>query len=172
MPEQGHDPVARVLVDRALETVHLGGDPLEAAIDEVVHDLGVELLGQRGEARHVSKEHRHLFALAFQGTAGGEDFLGQIGWGVSEGGSSKGLHGSRGGGGSRTSVTRPDQDVAPLIDRQALALDEFVLHILEGRVIELELPLEGPIGQAAPLAQQGNHLIHHRDKVHPRLLLA
>ena len=62
---------------------------------------------------------------------------------------------------------RPDEDVAPLIDRQALALDEFVLHILQGRLVELELPLEGTIGYPAPLAQEGDHLIHHSDKVHP-----
>jgi hypothetical protein len=48
-----------------------------------------------------------------------------------------------------------------------LALDEFVLHILEGRVVELELPLEGAVGHPAPLAQQADHLIHDRDKVHP-----
>ncbi len=63
--------------------------------------------------------------------------------------------------------TGPDQHAALLIDRQALAVDEFVLEILQRRVIELELPLEGAIGQAAPLAQQGDHLIHDRDKVHP-----
>jgi hypothetical protein len=68
---------------------------------------------------------------------------------------------------SRLRVTRPDQDVAPLIDREALALDEFVLHILQGRLVELELPLEGAVRQAPPLVQQGDHLIHHRHKVHP-----
>jgi hypothetical protein len=31
----------------------------------------------------------------------------------------------------------------------------------------LELPLEGTVGHPAPLAQEGDHLIHHRDKVHP-----
>jgi hypothetical protein len=41
---------------------------------------------------------------------------------------------------------RPDQDIAPLIDRQALTLDEFVLQIFQGRVVELELPLEGAVG--------------------------
>jgi hypothetical protein len=40
----------------------------------------------------------------------------------------------------------PDQDVALLIDRQVLALDEFVLQIFQGRIVELELPLEGAIG--------------------------
>jgi hypothetical protein len=30
----------------------------------------------------------------------------------------------------------------------------------------LKLPLEGAIGQASPLAQQRNHLIHDRDTIH------
>ena len=43
----------------------------------------------------------------------------------------------------------------------------LVLERGQVRVVELKLQLEGPIGHAAPLAQQGDHLIHHRDKVHP-----
>jgi hypothetical protein len=39
--------------------------------------------------------------------------------------------------------------------------------ILNGFVIELELPPERPIGHTASLAQQRDDLIHHRDKVHP-----
>jgi hypothetical protein len=30
-----------------------------------------------------------------------------------------------------------------------------------------ELLLQGAIGHAAPLAQQGDHLLHDRDNVHP-----
>ena len=41
------------------------------AVDDLVDYLRVELLGQRGEARHVSKQDRNLLALAFQGTVGG-----------------------------------------------------------------------------------------------------
>ena len=70
------------------------------------------------------------------------------------------------GAGAGASVTRPDQDVPRLIDREALALDELVFQGLQVRVIELKLQLEGAIGQAAPLAQEGDHLIHDRDKVH------
>jgi hypothetical protein len=61
---------------------------------------------------------------------------------------------------------RPDEDVAPLIERHALALDEFVLDIFEGRLVELKLPFEGAVGQTPALAEQGHHLIHHRHKVH------
>ena len=45
--------------------------------------------------------------------------------------------------------TRPDQDTAVLIHRQALAVNELVLEGLEVLVIELEVQLEGPIGQAS-----------------------
>jgi hypothetical protein len=38
-------------------------------------------------------------------------------------------------------------------------------HIGESFGIDLDAP--GPIGHAAPLAQQNDHLVHHRDKVHP-----
>ena len=44
---------------------------------------------------------------------------------------------------------------------------QLVHEVVQRIVIELELPLEGAIGHAAPLAQQGDHLIHDRDKVHP-----
>jgi hypothetical protein len=45
---------------------------------------------------------------------------------------------------------------------------KLVLQVFQRRIVQVELPLEGPIRQAAPLAQQRNRLIHHRDKVHPR----
>ena len=68
--------------------------------------------------------------------------------------------------------TRPDESVAPLIDREALVLDAFVLHIFQGRIVARELPLEGAVGQVTALAQEGGHLIQDRDKVHPPLLPA
>jgi hypothetical protein len=40
-------------------------------------------------------------------------------------------------------------------------------EIGQGVRIQLELSLQGAIRHTAPLAQQGNHLIHERDKVHP-----
>jgi hypothetical protein len=61
----------------------------------------------------------------------------------------------------------PDQDTLILIQRQALAIYEFFPEVLRGRIIQLKLPLERAIGQAAPLAQEGDHLIQDRYKVHP-----
>ena len=63
--------------------------------------------------------------------------------------------------------TRPDESVAPLIDREALVLDAFVLHIFQGRIVERALPLEGAVGQATALAQEGGHLIQDCHKVRP-----
>src|SRR2546425_558271 len=68
----------------------------------------------------------------------------------------------RGGGRScwqRLSPTRPDEDASRFIEGQALALDELVLQGFEMRLIQLELELEGPIRQAATLAQEGDGLI-------------
>jgi hypothetical protein len=48
-----------------------------------------------------------------------------------------------------------------------LALDELVFERFQVRVIELKLQLEGPIGEAAPFAQEGDRLINYCDKVHP-----
>ena len=50
--------------------------------------------------------------------------------------------------GSRALGTRPDEDAAVFICRDALALNEFVLQIFQIGVIELELPLEGAVDQA------------------------
>ena len=58
-------------------------------------------------------------------------------------------------------VPQPDENAAMLVTRQVLGVDEFNLEVLDRLVIELELPLERAIGHTPPLAQQGDHLIHH-----------
>ena len=63
-------------------------------------------------------------------------------------------------------TTHPDQDTAVLIHCQALAVNEFVLEGLEVLVIELEVQLEGPIGQASPPLQHGHRLVQHLLKGH------
>ena len=50
--------------------------------------------------------------------------------------------------------------------RQALALDEFVLQIYQGRVVELELPLEGAIGQASTPLEHGDRVVENLLKGH------
>jgi len=48
-----------------------------------------------------------------------------------------------------------------------VGIAQFGKEIGQGFRIKLKLPLEGAIGHAAALAQQGDHLIDNRDKVHP-----
>ena len=56
--EQGDDGVADDLVDLPAEGVDVGDEPLEAAVDEVLHLLGIAGLGQRREADEVGEEDR------------------------------------------------------------------------------------------------------------------
>src|SRR3989441_7555977 len=76
--EERHDAAARVLVDRALEPVDLRSDQLEAALDDAVHVLRIELLGERREPRHVGEEDRDLAALALERRARLEDLVGEV----------------------------------------------------------------------------------------------
>ena len=76
--EQGHHAVAGVLVDGALEAVHLGGDEPEAVIHDLVHHFGIEVPGQGREAGRIGEEHGDLLAFPFQGTAGSENLVGQV----------------------------------------------------------------------------------------------
>ena len=76
--EERHDAVAGELVHRTLEAVHPLGEELEEAIEDVVPLLGIELLGELHRALHVGEEHRHLLALALEGTARCEDLLGEV----------------------------------------------------------------------------------------------
>ena len=74
--------------------------------------------------------------------------------------------GEQGGERRHRRTPRPDQHVAILINRQALALDEFVLQIFEGRVVELELPLQGAIGQTPPALEHGDRVVKDLFKGH------
>jgi len=47
-----------------------------------------------------------------------------------------------------------------------LALNEFGFHIVQIRVIELKLPLEGAIGQAPPTLEYGYRLVEDLLKGH------
>jgi len=76
--EQGHDAVAGVLVDRALEPVHLGRDHLEATIDDGVDLFWIALLGERAESREIGEQHRHLPPLALERGAGLEDLVREV----------------------------------------------------------------------------------------------
>ena len=74
---------------------------------------------------------------------------------------------------SRLRLTGPDEDLPPPhpTARRWPTISSSS-QVLQGLIVELKLPLERAIGQAAPLAQQRDHLIQDRDKAHPHPLLA
>ena len=81
-PEEGHDAIAQHLVHRPLKAVHGVHHALQRRIEECLGGFRVEIADQLRGAFEVGKQHGDLFALACQGTSGGEDLLDQIGWGV------------------------------------------------------------------------------------------
>ena len=76
--EQGHDAIARVLIDRALEAMHLGRDHLEATIDDGVDLFWVALLGECAKSREIGEQHRHLPPLALERGPGLEDLVREV----------------------------------------------------------------------------------------------
>jgi len=76
--EQRHDPVTEELVDRPLVAMHLGEHQLERSPHEPVDVLGIEPLGDGGEAGHVNEEDGDLLPLAFEGGLGSQDLLGEV----------------------------------------------------------------------------------------------
>src|SRR5262249_35280234 len=76
--EQRHEAVAEKLVDRALVTVHLGERGLEEGVDQNVHALGAEPLGEARGADEVAEEHGDGLTLALQRTTRGEDPVGEV----------------------------------------------------------------------------------------------
>ena len=165
-PEEGHDAIAQHLVHRPLKAVHGVHHALQRRIEECLGGFRVEIADQLRGAFEVGKQHGDLFALAFQGTSGGEDLLDQIGWGVRQRRGRCGWRRRGGGRRGRYGGAGPDQDFTVFITRQALALDEFVLQIFEGRVVELELPLQRAVGQAPPALEHGYRLVENLLKGH------
>ena len=68
--EQGHDGVADDLVDLTAEGGHVGDEPLEAPVDEVLHVLGVGRLGEGGEPDEVGEQDGGDAALVGPGHEG------------------------------------------------------------------------------------------------------
>ena len=126
-PEQRHDAITEHLVHRTLIAVHGLHHGVQGRVQDGPGLFRVEVADQLRRALEVGKQHRDLLALAFQGAFGGQDLLGEIGGRVGERCMVLGAGWGSCRVGSGALGTRPDQDIALLIDRQALALNEFVL---------------------------------------------
>ena len=150
--KQGHDAIAGVLVDGALEAVHLGGEQSKAVVHDLVHHFRVKVPGQGHEAGRLGEQHRDLLAFPFQRAARGENLLRQVCGRVRARHACLTVrrHGCRLWG--RAGTPCPDQDAPRFIDGQALALDELLREDRQACRIQLQLELQRPIGHPAPLA--------------------
>src|SRR5262249_9126698 len=63
-------------------------------------------------------------------------------------------------------VTGPDEDVAIFIGGEVLRLNEFGFEVAEESLIQVKLPLQRPIRDALPVAEEVNDLIENRVKIH------
>ena len=84
-PKQTHKAIAQELIDGAFIPMDCLQSECKEAIEQPMHRLRSDFLGSRGGVGKVTEEYRHLLAFAFQGTAGGEDFLSQVLWGIDQG---------------------------------------------------------------------------------------
>ena len=131
--EQRHNAIAQDLVHRPFVAVYGVHHQMQSRVEELLRVLGVAVARATRGAFEVGKQHSDLLAFAFQGTAGGEDFLGQMGacrQGVRVPGCPVGRHtdGGSGRGGSGLRVARPDQAAPCVIDHLGLRVEQFVLQ--------------------------------------------
>jgi hypothetical protein len=136
---------------------------VQSRVEELLRGFGIKATDERGGVFEVGKEHRDLLALAFQGGAGGQNLIGEMGWRVGERGRVRGtgLHQHRVSGGWRRSrrTTGPDQHGVVLVHRHLVHLDEFELDILNICLVQVELAFERPIRDPALALEQGHCLV-------------
>jgi hypothetical protein len=133
--KQRHDAITHDLVHGAFVAMHGVHHALQHRIEELAGLLRVTVRQQLHRAFQIGKEHGHLLALAFQGAAGGEDFLREIRWGVGERCLGRGLHGSSRASTHRASGIGPDQPSTRVVVHLRLRVEEFVLQGRELLVI-------------------------------------
>ena len=83
--KQGHKAIAQELINSPAVAVHRLQREFEEALQQGVHALGTQTLGQAGGVRQIAEQHCDLFELALEGTAGGEDLLGQMAGRIGQG---------------------------------------------------------------------------------------
>src|SRR5262249_51362462 len=83
--EERHKSIAQKLIDSAFVPMHLVKCYLEKAIEERVHCFRSDALSNRGRVRQVTEEYGDLFPFAFEGTPGGQNFLGKVSRSIGQG---------------------------------------------------------------------------------------
>jgi hypothetical protein len=124
-PKQGHDAIAHDLIHRSLVAMHGCHHALQHRIKELPGLLGIAVGQQLHGAFEIREQHGDLLALPFEGTAGGEDVLGEIRRGIGAWATRlvDGCGSPRRRG--RMGCSSPDQATALIIDH--VGVEEFLL---------------------------------------------
>jgi hypothetical protein len=80
--EEGHNPIARKLIDSPLVFMDFVRKNLETSIHDLVDILGVKLLGDGSVARNIREQHGHDLPFTLDFGSGGQDFVGKEFWGI------------------------------------------------------------------------------------------
>jgi hypothetical protein len=76
--KQGHNAIAHDLVHGPFVAVHSHYQALEYGIEELACLLRIAVGQERQRGFEIGEEYRHVFALAFQRTAGRQNLLGAV----------------------------------------------------------------------------------------------
>ena len=82
--KERHNAIAQHLIDGALDAVHRVHHQMDGRVEELLRGFRIETTDEFRRVLEVGKEHRDLFALAFQRCARSQDFLCKIGRGVGQ----------------------------------------------------------------------------------------
>jgi hypothetical protein len=145
---------------------------VESGIEELLGSFGIEAADELRRVFEVGKQHGDPLAFAFQGTLRGQDLLGEIRRGIRPWSTRLVCGQGRSWRRSRTGCSGPDQAMAVVLDRVGVGIEKFVLEILEGVIIQVELPFEHAIGHAASPLEQGSRVIQNLLEGHRRPSIA
>jgi hypothetical protein len=138
---------------------------MEGGIEELLGGFGIQATDEFCRVFEIGKEHGDLLALACEGGPGRDNFLGEVCGGI---GARPDVGWARPNCRRCCPVAGPDQDGAILINGHLLGLDELDLEIVEGVIVQVELPFERAIGHAASTLEHGQGLVHNLLEGHRR----
>jgi hypothetical protein len=151
--EQSVTKILGDLARKALDNLRTGG---LVGVDHRQEIFRVELAGECRRVHEVADHDRNLAAFGFWGSQRRWGDVLRWRWHV--------LTGWRRGRRARSLV--PHQDAPLLVNGQPLSVDEFGFEVGEVGVIEAKLALQGPVGDAALVLEDCQHLREHLIKGH------
>src|SRR5262245_9920065 len=151
--------IAEVLGDMPVKARNHLGAGLLIGPHHLAEILRVELAGERGRVDQVTEQYRELAAFRLRGIWykwRGRNLPRRVSWRHELWCRWRGrryLHRCR------YCVTSPTQASALVIDHLRVSIEEFILEIVEGVLVEVKLTLECPVRHALPLTEEVKNLI-------------